>query len=131
MVNTQKEGRKRSLLGWRENLPHILLLCALFLLLRPLAEVLDDYAVPLLRALVLPVLAYPFTAVGVGIAAGEKNGFCPLVPLAAGLAFLPNLLWPNVPYDWRQAVAYAGCALLGEAVGAAWHWARRKWGADG
>lgn len=121
----------RSLFGWRENLPHILLLCALFLLLRPLAEVLDDIAVPLLRALVLPWLAYPFTALAVGIAAGEKNGFSLLVPLAAGIAFLPNLLWPNVPYHWWQAAVYALCTLLGEAVGGAWHWARRKWGADG
>lgn len=121
---------ERSPLGWRENLPHILLLCALFLLLRPLAEVLDDIAVPLLRALILPWLAYPFTALAVGIVAGEKNGFNLLVPLAAGLSFLPNLLWPNVPYDWWQAAVYALCALLGEAVGGGWRWARKRWGAE-
>lgn len=113
-MNTQKEGGKRSLLGWRENLPHILLLCALFLLLRPLAEVVDAPGAPLLTALVLPALAYPLTAVGVGI--------------ASGLAFWPNLRWPYIPYDWRHAVAYAGCALLGEAVGAAWRWARKNEG---
>lgn len=91
----------------------------------------DAPGAPLLVALVLPALAYPLTAVGVGIAAGEKNGFCLLVPLVAALAFLPNLRWPYIPYDWRHAVAYAGCALLGEAVGATWRWARRKWGTNG
>ena len=100
-----------SRLNGRESLPYALLLAGFFLLLRPLAEVLDAPDVPLLRALLLPWLAYPFVALLTGWASGLARGLCPLVPLTAFVSFLPNLLWPRVPYDWQQGVVYALLAL--------------------
>lgn len=100
-----------SCLNGRESLPSALLLAGFFLLLRPLAEVLDAPDVPVLRALLLPWLAYPFVALLTGWASGLARGLCPLVPLTAFVSFLPNLLWPHVPYDWQQGVVYALLAL--------------------
>ena len=72
-----------SRLNGRESLPYALLLAGFFLLLRPLAEVLDAPDVPVLRALLLPWLAYPFVALLTGWASGLARGLCPLVPLTA------------------------------------------------
>ena len=108
-----------SPLNGRESLPYALLLAGFFLLLRPLAEVLDAPDVPLLRALFLPWLAYPFVALLTGWASGLARGLCPLVPLTAFVSFLPNLLWPHVPYGWQQGLVYALLALGANLLAAA------------
>lgn len=108
-----------SPLRWRESLPYLLLLAAFFLLMRPLAEPLDAQDLPLLRALFLPWLAYPFVALVVGWALGWARGFCPLLAPVAFVSFLPALLWPNVPYDWRQGAVYALLALGAHLAGSA------------
>lgn len=108
-----------SKLKWRESLPYLLTLTAFFLLLRPLAELLDAPGVPVLRALFLPWLAYPFVSILVGWAMGRTWGLCPLLFPVTLLAFLPNLLWQSVPYDWWQAPAYAALALAAHLLGAA------------
>lgn len=110
-----------------ESLPYALLLAGFFLLLRPLAEVLDAVDVPVLRALILPWLAYPFIALLVGWVSGRARGFCPLVPLTAFAAFLPNLLWTSVPYCWEQGLVYAALALGANLIGAAWNRCAGKW----
>lgn len=106
-----------SPLKWRESLPYLALLTALFLLLRPLAGALDAGDVPVLRALVLPWLAYPFAALTVGWAAGRTLGFAPLAPLTAFFAFVPNLLYSTVPYDWWLGLVYAALTLGANLLG--------------
>lgn len=106
-----------SPLRLRNSLPYLLVLGGIFLALRPLAEVADDPTVPLLRALFLPWLCYPVTALVVGVMSGLRAGICPLLPLTALVTFLPALLFPNVPYDWPMGLAYAALALLGNLIG--------------
>ncbi len=113
-----------SPLKWRESLPYLVLTAALFLCMRPLtAPVAASPDVPLFQALILPFLAWPFIAAVSGFGAGLRYGFCPLLPLTAGLAFLPNLLWETASYSWVQALLYAAAALLGELAGIL----RREW----
>ena len=114
-----------SPLKWRECLPYLALTAALFSLLRPLAGLVDPADVPLFTGLVLPFLAWPFTAAIVGFGAALRYGFCPLLPLVTVLAFLPNLLGG---YDWRYAVVYGALSLLGGLAGLLWRRARRKGG---
>ncbi|MBQ8852272.1 MAG: DUF3021 domain-containing protein [Oscillibacter sp.] len=107
-----------SPLRWRESLPYAVLLAALFLALRPIVSCFDGVDVPLLTALVLPWLAYPFAAAVTGFGAGVRHGVCPLVPEAAVLAILPNLLYTDVPYSWPMAAVYGLLALAGNLLGA-------------
>lgn len=100
-----------------DSLPYLLVLGGIFLALRPLAEAADDPTVPLLRALFLPWLCYPATALVVGVMSGLRVGICPLLPLTALVTFLPALIFPNVPYDWPMGLAYAALALLGNLIG--------------
>jgi len=115
-----------SPLRWRESLPYLLLLGTLFLLLRPFAEVVDDPAVPVLRALLLPWFVYPFSAVLLGGAAGRRAGGSVLLPFTAFVSFLPNLLYANVPYDLQQAAVYALLTALAQGIGALTRRAKRS-----
>lgn len=114
-----------SLLNWRECLPYLLLTAALFLFSRPLAGLVDPADVPLFTHLVLPLLAWPFTAAIVGFGAALRYGFCPLLPLVTILSFLPNLLNSYV-YEWQHGVVYALLSLLGQLAGLLWRRIRRK-----
>lgn len=108
-----------SPLRLRGSLPYLLVLGGIFLALRPLAEVADDPTVPLLRAMFLPWLCYPVTALVVGFMSGLRVGLCPLLPLTAFVSFLPALLFSHVPYDWPMGLAYAALALVGNLSGGA------------
>lgn len=119
-----------SPLRLRDSLPYLLVLGGIFLALRPLAEVADDPTVPLLRAMFLPWLCYPVTALVVGFMSGLRVGLCPLIPFVAFVTFLPALLFSHVPYDWPMGLAYAGLALLGNLSGAAIRRARTGLGAE-
>ena len=100
-----------------DSLPYLLVLGGIFLILRPLAEVADDPTVPLLRAMFLPWLCYPATAVVVGFMSGLRAGLCPLLPLTAFVTFLPALFFDHVPYDWPMGLVYAALALVGNLAG--------------
>lgn len=99
----------------------------LFLTLRPLLWPFEAADVPVLTGLLLPFLGYPAAALAVGLGAGRALGVCPLVPVTAFAAFLPNLLYHDVPYRLTQCCIYAALALGANLVGALWHrWREKK-----
>lgn len=108
-----------SPLRWRETLPEMVLAAVLMAGLRPLLGLLDGRDVPVLRALVLPLLLWPFLAGAMGLYLGRRHGITPLLPLVMGLAFLPNLLYRAAPYGWGHVLVYAALALAGNLLGAA------------
>lgn len=108
-----------SLFHWRETLPYLLLLAAVYLLPRPLLAPFDATDVPVLTGILLPWVLYPLAALVAGGNTGWRYGVCPLVPVTAFLTFLPNLLWTSPASDWTQGLVYAGLVLGANLAGAA------------
>lgn len=90
--------------------PYAAVLAAVFYLLPPLAR--DTGAAMLLMLCVMPLAAF-VTA----LACGMRRGFCPLLPAAALLLFLPTVpLYYNAS-AWGYSVVYAAVILAGNGVG--------------
>jgi len=110
-----------SPLYWRESLPYLILLAALFLLLRPFVEGIDRYngfdVIPVVRGFLLPYIVYPWIALLLGYAVGRHVGKTPLVAVTVFVSFLPNLLYSSIRYRVWEAVLYVCLALLAQTAG--------------
>lgn len=115
-----------SPLKWREVLPYLLLLGAVYGLGMPVLGIFDSY-IPVLTGFLLPYIIYPVLAGAVGFHTGKHCGFTVLVPAAVYLFSLLNDLWlwlakvldiANMAYGYvRLGLVYAGIALALHLLG--------------
>lgn len=125
-----------SPLKWREALPYLLLLGAVYGLGMPVLGIFDGH-IPVLTGFLLPYVVYPVLAGAVGFHTGKHCGFTVLVPIAVWLFSLVNDFWlwlakvlsvANMACGYvRQGLAYAGIALVFHVLGVlARAWRRRR-----
>lgn len=115
-----------SFLKWREVLPYLLLLGAVYGFAMPILGIFDGH-IPFFTGFVLPYIVYPILAGAVGFHTGKHCGFTILVPLAVyPLALLSDFwLWlakvlniANMAYGYvTLGLAYAAIALVCHGVG--------------
>lgn len=87
---------------------------------------LDFYLLPLLAqetgtAMLLMLCVMPLTALITAVIFGLRRGFCPLLPIAAFLLFLPSVFLYYNASAWVYAPAYAVFVLLGMGIGRAFY----------
>ncbi len=116
-----------SALKWKETLPYAGFAFLLCLILPMALRLCDDY-VPVLSILYAWVLL-PVGGVFSGLSLGKRQGFCPLYPLVCALfvlLFIPLArLVSNMADGFLVPLALCA-ALLGNAAGAVWRWAKRR-----
>ena len=115
-----------SPLKWREVLPYLLLLGAVYGLGMPVLRIFDGPE-PVLTGALLPYIVYPLLAAAVGFHTGKHCGFTVLVPVAVYLFSLLNDFWlwlarvldiANMAYGYvRLGLIYAGIALALHLLG--------------
>lgn len=115
-----------SPLKWREVLPYLLLLGAVYALGMPVLGIFDGH-IPVLTGFLLPYVVYPILAGAVGFHTGKHCGFTALVPIAVYLFSLLNDFWlwlarvlgiANMAYGYvTLGLAYAAIALVFHALG--------------
>lgn len=124
-----------SPLKWREVLPYLLLLGAVYGLGMPVLGMFDSY-IPVLTGFLLPYIVYPVLAGAVGFHTGKHCGFTALVPLAVWLFSLLNDFWlwlarvlgiANMAYGYvTLGLGYAAIALVFHLLGVLVQVRRRK-----
>lgn len=115
-----------SALKWREVLPYLLLLGAVYGLGMPVLGIFDGH-VPVLTGFLLPYIVYPLLAGAVGFHTGKHCGFTALVPAAVYLFSLLNDFWlwlakvlgiANMAYGYvTLGLGYAAIALVLHLLG--------------
>lgn len=80
------------------------------------------YLLPLLgrdtgTAMVLMLAVMPLAAFLTAVVYGLRNGFCLLLPIAAGILFLPTVFLYYNASAWVYAPAYALIVLAGNGLG--------------
>lgn len=115
-----------SPLKWREVLPYLLLLGAVYGLGMPVLGIFDSY-IPVLTGFLLPYIIYPVLAGAVGFHTGKHCGFTVLVPVAVYLFSLLNDFWlwlarvleiANMSYEYVWlGLVYAAIALVCHGLG--------------
>lgn len=118
--------RSPSPLKWREVLPYLLLLGAVYGLSMPVLGIFDGH-VPVLTGFLLPYIVYPILAGAVGFHTGKHCGFTVLVPIAVYLLSLLGDFWlwlakilgvANMAYGYvTLGLAYAAIALVCHGLG--------------
>lgn len=124
-----------SPLKWREVLPYLLLLGAVYGLGMPVLGMFDSY-IPVLTGFLLPYIIYPVLAGAVGFHTGKHCGFTALVPVAVYLFSLLNDFWlwlakvlgiANMAYGYvTLGLVYAAIALVCHGLGVLVRTGRRK-----
>lgn len=115
-----------SPLKWREVLPYLLLLGAVYGLALPVLRIFEGHY-PVLTGFLLPYIVYPILAGAVGFHTGKHCGFTVLVPLAVWLFSLLNDFWlwlarvlnvANMAYGYvTLGLSYAAIALALHLLG--------------
>ncbi|MCI9122176.1 MAG: hypothetical protein HFG00_11765 [Oscillibacter sp.] len=82
----------------------------------------DFYLLPLCMrntgsAMLLLLCVMPLTAFAVGVLCGVRRGFCPLLPAAAVLLFLPTIFLYYNPSAWAYGLVFGGIVLAGNGIG--------------
>ena len=115
-----------SPLKWREVLPYLLLLGAVYGLGMPVLGIFDG-PTPVLTGMLLPYIVYPILAGAVGFHTGKHCGFTALVPVAVYLFSLLGDFWlwlarvlgiANMAYGYvTLGLVYAAIALVLHLLG--------------
>ena len=124
-----------SPLKWREVLPYLLLLGAVYGLGMPVLGIFDSY-IPVLTGFLLPYIIYPVLAGAVGFHTGKHCGFTALLPVIVYLFSLLNDFWlwlakvlgiANMAYGYvTLGLVYAAIALVFHGLGVLVRTRRRK-----
>lgn len=112
-----------SPLKWREVLPYLLLLGAVYGLTMPILGIVDG-PIPFFTGVFLPYIVYPILAGAVGFHTGKHCGFTVLVPAAVYLLSLLNDLWlwlARVLDIANMAYGYVTLGLVYAALALAFH----------
>ena len=113
-----------SPLHWRQTMVYLPLLLLLCDVLPCLSRCIDHFSgadVPAFSALVLPFLLLPTGAFCCGLSLGRWAGFCPLLPLLAGVLYLPMVYVLFNATALFHTVIVLAAALLGNLLGTALH----------
>lgn len=83
---------------------------------------LDFYLLPLLArdtgsAMLLMLCVMPLIALVSAVVCGVRRGFCPALPIAAFLLFIPTVFMYYNSSAWVYPVAYGVVVLIGNGVG--------------
>lgn len=112
-----------SPLKWREVLPYLMLLGAVYGLSMPVLGIFDG-PTPVLTGFLLPYIVYPILAGAVGFHTGKHCGFTALVPLAVYLFSLLNDFWlwlARVLGIANMAYGYVWFGLIYAAIALVFH----------
>ncbi|MBD5162030.1 MAG: hypothetical protein HDT14_08480 [Oscillibacter sp.] len=83
---------------------------------------LDFYLLPLLAgdtgsAMLLMLCVMPLIALVSAVAYGVRRGFCPALPIAAFLLFIPAIFMYYNSSAWVYPIAYGVIVLIGNGAG--------------
>lgn len=112
-----------SFLKWREVLPYLLLLGAVYGLALPILGIFDG-PIPFFTGVFLPYFVYPILAGAVGFHAGKHCGFTVLVPIVVYLLSLLNDFWlwlARILDIANMAYGYVTLGLVYAAIALAFH----------
>lgn len=113
-------------LKWRETLPYLPLVCLMCLGIPAAlwaAEQLLGSDLPVLSGLMYPYLLLPTASFCIGVFLGKRRGFCPLLPAACFVCYLPTVYLLFNPSALIFSFLAALPALAGNLAG----WLGRKW----